>query len=170
MTDDTPVVDVEPLKTIVVGYDGTRPAERALARAAELARAFAATVVVADVAAPEPVETTPPGAFGLTPYYGFPTGRDMHGDDALWREHRGRVEALLARHGVRHEFAGVVGQPAAEIVDVAEQHDADLIVVGTREPGLLTRLLEGSTSQGVARRARCDVLIVHPSREEPPGS
>jgi nucleotide-binding universal stress UspA family protein len=63
---------------------------------------------------------------------------------------------------VTHEFAGVVGQPSAEIVDVAERRGADLIVVGTREPGFLERLLEGSVSQGVARRAHCDVLIVHP--------
>lgn len=168
MTDDAPAVDIEQLKTIVVGYDGTRPAERALARAAELARAFGATVVVADVAAPEPVEATPPGAFGLTPYYGFPSNPGVRTDDALWRQHRARVEALFARQGVRHEFAGVVGQPAAEIVDVAEQRNADLIVVGTREPSFLTRLLEGSISQGVARRARCDVLIVHPPRDAEP--
>ena len=48
-----------------------------------------------------------------------------------------------------------------EILDVADQHHADLIVVGTGEPGLLERLLGGSVSQGVARRAHCDVLIVH---------
>lgn len=42
------------MKTIVVGYDGTRSAERALRRAAELARVFESKVVVADVAAPEP--------------------------------------------------------------------------------------------------------------------
>ena len=68
----------------------------------------------------------------------------------------------LAETGVPHEFAGVVGQPVEEIVDVAERRHADLIVVGTREPGLLERLLGGSVSQAVARRARCDVLIVHP--------
>jgi nucleotide-binding universal stress UspA family protein len=55
-----------------------------------------------------------------------------------------------------------VGAAANEIVDVAEERDADLIVVGTHEPGFLDRLLAGSVSQGVARRAHCDVLIVHP--------
>ncbi|MGH3029448.1 MAG: universal stress protein [Gaiellaceae bacterium] len=71
------------------------------------------------------------------------------------------MQALFADRGVPVEFAGVSGQPAEEIVEVADEHRVDLIVVGTREPGFLERLLGGSVSQGVARRAHCDVLIVH---------
>jgi nucleotide-binding universal stress UspA family protein len=150
-----------PLNTIVVGYDGTQPAEQALARAAQLAQAFGASIIVADVAAPEPLEATP-GAFGYMPYYRYGAERSIETDEPLWQQHRARIESFLAETGVTHEFAGVVGQPSAEIVDVAERRGADLIVVGTREPGFLERLLEGSVSQGVARRAHCDVLIVHP--------
>ncbi|HZT14547.1 MAG TPA: universal stress protein [Gaiellaceae bacterium] len=153
------------LRTIVVGYDGTSPAERALARAAELARAFGSTVIVADVAAPAPVEAMP-GAFGLTPYLTTTPENELRVDEAMWQQHRGRVESFFADTGIAHEFDGVVGDPAAEIVDVAERRNADLIVVGTREPGLLDRLLAGSVSQGVARRARCDVLIVHPQLDD----
>jgi nucleotide-binding universal stress UspA family protein len=150
-----------PLETIVVGYDGTRPAERALVRAAQLARAFGARVVVADVAPPEPLQGTP-GAFGFMPYSSYTAERRVRTDEELWRQHRGRIETFFAETGVMHEFAGLVGQPVKEIVEVAERCDADLIVVGTRELGFLERLLEGSVSQGVARRAHRDVLIVHP--------
>jgi nucleotide-binding universal stress UspA family protein len=154
------------LKTIVVGYDGTRPAERALRRAAHLARAFGATVIVADVAAPEPLQATP-GAFGFPPYYPASLeGQGIRADEALWRRPRARIEAVFAETGVAHEFAGIVGEPAQEIVEVAERRGADLIVVGTREPGFLDRLFGGSVSQGVARRARCDVLIVHPAEDD----
>jgi nucleotide-binding universal stress UspA family protein len=150
-----------PFQTIVVGYDGTREAEHALTRAASLAQAFTAKIVVIDVASPAPIESVD-GAFGLTPYSYPAAEAAQKAGEALWRSHRARVEAFLAAAGVPVEFAGVVGQPVGEIVDVAEQHGADLIVVGTREAGLLERLLGGSVSQGVARHAHCDVLIVHP--------
>lgn len=154
------------MKTILAGYDGTRSAERALERVVELARAFDSRVVVVSVAAPAPL-TTAPGAFGLAPYYAPRTLElEERADEALWERHRGRVEALFAAAGVPVEFTGATGRPADEIVELAERHDADLIVVGTREPGFVERLLGGSVSQGVARQARCDVLIVHPPEED----
>jgi len=148
------------MQTIVVGYDGTIPAEWALRRAATLAEAFGSKIVVADVAAPEPLQGSP-GAFGFTPYAVEPAAPGRLTDEALWQRHRASIESFFAASGIPHEFSGVVGEPVHEIVEAAERHDADLIVVGTREPGFLDRLLEGSVSQGVARRARCDVLIVH---------
>jgi nucleotide-binding universal stress UspA family protein len=153
------------LRTIVLGYDGTRSAERALARAASIAQAFGAKIVVADVAAPQPVQAAP-GAFGLVPYYEYSADIGLRADAVRWREHRARIESLLGGRGIDFEFAGVVGEPAAEITDVAEQRAADLIVVGTRQAGFLERLFGGSVSEGVARRAHCDVLVVHPADGE----
>ena len=157
------------MDTIVVGYDGTRAAERALARAAELAQAFGGRVAVVTVSAPEPDPLATRGAFGLLPYYYPPTPEELgqaRPDEELLAQHRDRVEAFLAEAGVPAEFEGLSGQPAESIVEAAERRDADLIVVGTREPGFVDRLLTGSVSQAVARRARCDVLIVHPPPED----
>jgi nucleotide-binding universal stress UspA family protein len=158
------------MKTILVGYDGTRPAERALNRAAELAQAFDSRVVVVSVAPPQPIDPmAATGAFGLMPSYSYrveePAEPVQRRDEALWQQHRERVQALLAGAGIPVEFVGVGGEPAETIVEVAENQQADLIVVGTREPGFLERLLRGSVSEGVARRAHCDVLIVHPADE-----
>jgi nucleotide-binding universal stress UspA family protein len=157
------------VKTILVGYDGTRSAERALLRVSELARAFGSRVVVASVAPAEPLPALGVGAFGLTPYLAEGArepGAASDAAEALWQEHRERVRVFFAADGIPVEFADVVGHPADELVALAEQHDADLIVVGTREPGFLERLLGGSVSQDVARRAHRDVLIVHPESKE----
>jgi nucleotide-binding universal stress UspA family protein len=157
-------------KTIVVGYDGTAPAERALQRAVEYACAFAAQVLVVSVAAPQPpAEVGAPGAFGLAPYYAYPAeglGEPAERNEQLWEQHRERVRALFADADLHVEFAGVAGEPAQELIEAADHRAAELIVVGTREPGFLERLLGGSVSQDVARRARCDVLIVHPGNEQ----
>ena len=148
-------------ESIVVGYDGTEPAEHALARAAALSKAAGGKLVVVDVAGAMPLDGSD-GAFGLTPYsypYASVEAAEL-ADDALWKVHRRKVEAFLAERGVEAEFAGVVGQAAGELVDVAEQRNAGLIVVGTRDPGMLERVLGGSVSRGVAKHAHCDVLIV----------
>jgi len=148
---------------------GRTPAERALRRAAEYARTFDANVVVVSVAAPRPLaDVGASGAFGLMPYYAYPAeglGQPAERDEQLWEQHRERVRALFSDAEVEAEFAGVAGDPAEELIDAAKQRQADLIVVGTHEPGFLERLLAGSVSQDVARRARCDVLIVHPASE-----
>ena len=150
------------MRTIVVGYDGTRPAEEALRRATELAQPLGASVVVVDVAAPEvPIPAT--GAFGLMPYT-LPPESDVLPEEELWDRHRAHAKAVLEEHGVPHEFTGVIGRPAEEIIDAAERRQADLIVVGTRDLGFLDRLLGGSVSEDVARGAPCDVLIVRPPR------
>ena len=48
-----------------------------------------------------------------------------------------------------------------EIIEVADEHRADLIVIGTHEAGVLRRLFRGEVSDGIVRKAHCDVLVVH---------
>jgi len=148
-------------QTIVVGYDGTRSAELALGRAALIAGRASSKLVVVDVVPPMPVDGID-GAYGLTPYSYPSIETQQHTEEAIWKQHREKAEAFLSSAGVDYEFAGVVGQPAGELVDVAAQRQAGLIVVGTREPGFFERMFGGSVSQGVAKHAHCDVLIVHP--------
>jgi nucleotide-binding universal stress UspA family protein len=152
-------------QTIVVGYDGTRSAELALARAALIAGRAGSKLVVVDVVPPMPVEGVD-GAYGLMPYSYPSIETSQATDEAIWKAHREKAEQFLSAGGVDYEFAGVVGQPAGELVDVAAQRQAGLIVVGTREPGFFERMFGGSVSQGVAKHAHCDVLIVHPPDAE----
>jgi nucleotide-binding universal stress UspA family protein len=144
------------VNTILVGYDGSRAAEQALGRVAELARALDSKVVVVSVAAPAPA-----GAYGLVPYVYVPSESELESDEAVQHDRREHVRAFFAGRGLGVEFEGVTGPPAEEILELADRHRADLIVVGTREAGLLERLLGGSVSQCIARKAHCDVLVVH---------
>ena len=137
------------MQTIVVGYDEGEPAKRALARAAELAKAFGGKLVVTSVA-----RAFVPAGHGLGP-------EDPLDTIAEHDEQLRHAAALVAEHGLEGDFVTILGDPAHEILRIAEKHDADLIVVGTREPGLLSRLFGLSVSGNVQRHAHCDVLIVH---------
>jgi nucleotide-binding universal stress UspA family protein len=137
------------MQKIVVGYDGTAPADQALERAAELAEAFGAQLIVTSVA---PVHATLPR--GTSPIDPTDTPEDHHAELA-------QAQQKLAARNVRAQYQPAIGEPADTIVEVAEQVGADLIVVGSRELNLVRRLLGQSVSESVQRQAHCDVLIVH---------
>jgi nucleotide-binding universal stress UspA family protein len=149
------------VKRIVVGYDGSEGAQRALDRAADLAQAFGSELIVASVITP--VDLVPVGetvTMPLAPLVAPAIDPELEAE--RWQEIADEARRRLGERGLTAEIVSPVGDAANEIVDVAEERDADLIVVGTHEPGFLDRLLARSVSQGVARRAHCDVLIVHP--------
>ena len=139
------------MKTILVAYDGSEAAGRALSRTSDLALAFDSRVLVVTV---EPIQAlaAASGAGGVPPVAELEDWAV-----GLLEEARQRLEA----RGVEADFLARVGDPAAAIVELAESHGADLVVTGTNEPGFFERLLAGSVSEAVSRRAPCDVLIVH---------
>jgi len=138
------------MKTIVVGYDDTDPAKRALARAADLGEAFGAKLVVTSVA---PLSATG-AARGFGPV-------DPTDPPERHQEELAHAREYLGTRKVDAEYVPAVGELAETIVAAAEESGADLIVVGSREVGVIQRLLGQSVSQSVARHAHTDVLIVH---------
>lgn len=62
--------------------------------------------------------------------------------------------------GVEYEVRGAVGDPAARVVAMAEDHDADFVVVGGRNQSSARRALFGSVSQEILESVRCPVISV----------
>ena len=71
------------------------------------------------------------------------------------------ARAALAPRGLPIETDIAVGDAKTEIVRVAEESEAGLIVLGARGLGPIKRFLLGGVSQSVARHAPCPVLVVN---------
>lgn len=137
------------MKKIVLGYDDTDASKRALERAAQLTKAFGSELVVISVAP-------------LAPGVGRSSGPlDSTDPPEKHAEELAQAKEYLDGEGITAEFAPAVGYPADTIVELAQERGADLIVVGTREPSFLQRVLGQSVSDSVSHKAHCDVLIVH---------
>ena len=124
---------------ILLAYNDTDVSNRALDRAAQLAKLYDAKLVVTSVT-PVAVGDAP----DMTP------GAELR-----------RADELLRAKSVEPELVEAVGEIALAIVEAADKHDAGLIVIGTREPSQVERMLGHSVSEQVQRMAHCDVLIVH---------
>ena len=138
-------------KNILVGVDGSEPSLRAVEKAAELARSLNAHLVVVTAFDPIP------------PYLGSP-----YLEEAMAKQTE-KAEEILAKARERIgdfpegqlETEAIEGSAAEVILDAAEVHKADLIVLGTRGISGIAALLLGSEALKVASHAKCPVMLVH---------
>jgi nucleotide-binding universal stress UspA family protein len=135
---------------IVLAYDESEAAKRALERAAQVAKALGSELIVTSVA---PVMIN----IGRSAGPGDPTDPPEAHVEEL-----NHARSYLEREGIQAEYLPAMGDPAQTIAEVAKQRGADLIVLGTHEPGLLGRMFGQSVTEAVAHRVHCDVLVVHP--------
>ena len=135
------------LREIGVGYDGSPESEHALSVARMLAGASGAKLSALEAVSLPSDAFLGPGAVDNTP------GR-------LLKDARGRIAAF----GDVKPYAAY-GQPAEELALYSAS--LDLLIVGSRGYGPIGRLIHGSTSQQLARSARCPLLVLtrtaHPS-------
>ncbi len=161
------------MDTIVVGFDGSESSKRALARAAELAQALSARLVVVSVGRSSRAPVAVPVAELETAFVPSPVGGAMPAGQALpepapeqpepkelAQRQLEQARMALARRQVEAEYVAEVGSPAERLLDVAEARGADLVVVGSPRRSLLERLRARPVDGAVARRAKQDVLLV----------
>ncbi len=142
-------------KSIVVGTDGSDTAGQAVHQAVDLARAVGAKIEL--VSAYEPV-----------PAQRLREERREAPEDLQWAiSPREDVDATLDAAAKIVREAGVAvdiyprqGDPADAILDVAEEREADLIVVGNKGMTGAKRFLLGSVPNKVSHHAPCSVMII----------
>ena len=141
--------------SIVVGTDGSDTAKEAVRQATDLAKAVGARIDL--VSAFEPV-----GNQRLR------EERQQVPEDMQWMVHaREDVEATLSEAADQIREAGVEvetfsrqGDPADAILDVAEEKNSDLIIVGNKGMSGAKRFLLGSVPNKVSHHAPCSVMII----------
>jgi nucleotide-binding universal stress UspA family protein len=144
------------LRRIVVGIDGSPESDAALALAMELGARADRLDVVAVVDERLPTNMVPVGgAIEIVQW------------DEIVAARRAHAERLVA--AVPGDFPREIriGDPAQELAHVAQE--ADLLVVGSRRWGPLSRLVVGSTGEELMRETPCSLLLVpRPAKVDAP--
>ncbi len=133
------------MKKILVAVDGSEPSKRACRMAKDLAFKFDSDIILVNVV---------PGlvcrACGITT---FPN--EIKGSKEMLLEFKEGFEDI----GERVETLCLQGDIASEILACAKREQVDLIVMGSRGPGVLSRTLLGSVSNKVVNSSNVSVLI-----------
>lgn len=138
------------ISSILLAIDGSAPSQRAMDMAASLALRFRSKITVLHAYTPTPINggrhsympsacSTPDEAQALTD----------------------QVASQLRKIGVAEVETAVVEGPAVNVIlGAAEDHQADMIVIGARGVSAWQGVPLGSVSMAVTQRAACPVLVV----------
>jgi nucleotide-binding universal stress UspA family protein len=147
------------IKTILLTTDFSDTAARAVEPAVALARRFGARLVLTFVEE----DRLPP----LVVEYMAVGVEDVLSQQVDRAKTRLEEFAAAQLSGVEDlELVIGVGTPHVEIVRLAEEKHADLVVIATHGRGFISHAILGSTAERVLRRAHCPVLVVREPGEE----
>ena len=140
---------------ILLATDGSEDAKLAATTAVDVANSTSSELHIVLVEEPVYAYVDPSG-------YAFSTSAELVHE--LEQQARMRLDAEVQKRrsagGAVAEAHLRVGAADAEIVDLAEDIGAGLIVMGSRGLGGIRRALMGSVSDSVVRHAHCPVLVV----------
>ncbi|HEX3173770.1 MAG TPA: universal stress protein [Solirubrobacterales bacterium] len=140
---------------IVVGTDGSDTAAEAVRQAVDLAKIAGATVSIVSAYQPVSKRRLEGEQQGVPADVQYEIGPREDVNLVL-----DAVAASARKEGVEVQTHPVEGDPAEAILNVAEETDADLIVVGNKGMTGARRFLLGSVPNNVSHHAPCSVMIV----------
>jgi nucleotide-binding universal stress UspA family protein len=141
------------IRSIVVGTDGSDTADVAVKQAGDLARSTGATLHIVSAYS----TAVPPRLGGAdAPEQGAWAGTP----DATVRAMLDRAAGSLHAKGVECECHARKGDPSEALLKVAEEQEADVIIVGNKGMHGSRRFLLGSVPDKISHHAGCSVLIV----------
>lgn len=133
---------------ILVAYDGSSQSQKAFDYALDLSVKYSAPLAVLSVARP----TEPPVNVEIQAVLEHAT--------EYFRSHFEKMKTRAAAVGISASFEVRVGHPAEQVVHMADEIKADVIVMGHRGEGLLQKWLLGSVAKRVLSYAHCTVIVV----------
>src|SRR5258708_31432435 len=142
--------------TILVGTDGSSSSFLAVEKAAGLAAATGATLLLASAYHPMPEKERLSAADRLGDL-AYKVQGSTPAEDAL----RAARERAVAAGAKDIDQVAVEGDAVDVIAKIASERGADLVVVGNRGLNSLAGRLLGSVPANLSHRSPCDVLIVH---------
>ncbi|AAK42888.1 universal stress protein [Saccharolobus solfataricus] len=138
------------MKRILVGYDGSENAERALDFAIELASKFSARLFVVEV-------------IDLTLFYNTGILPPLEATKSLEERAKKDVKRAIEKaksKGVNAEGITVEGDPANSILQFATDNQIDVIVIGSRGLSKVQRIFLGSVSNKIVQESKVPVVVV----------
>lgn len=142
------------LDNILLATDGSKSSEAAAATTAKIAGQFGSRLHLVHV----------------TPVHSFYScyGEGESDTLSIFEEDDERARSLLERQAEKLRSEGVnveqthlrIGEPDAEVVALAEEIGADLVVAGSHGTGAMKRATIGRVSESIVRHAHCPVLVV----------
>ena len=131
------------MQKLLLAYDGTEHARRALELAALMTQKFGASLTVLSVV------PTRPGRAPIDPW----DDTEVHTQELL------EAGRLLREQGIEPRLVESAGNVPERIEEIAAQGDFDAIIVGSRGLSMLGRALQGSVSEHVAANAETTVIV-----------
>jgi nucleotide-binding universal stress UspA family protein len=149
MSTQTPSKDDLDIRRILVAVDLSPHSERTAIYAANFAKSFGASITLAHIFATEPVRTLNANE--------TPAEEERHNTERKLSELVGKIRRIYPKCEMRFRN----GDPAEEIVGLAQDMAADLIITASHHPGFLARLFAWDQAPRILHRAHCPVLVYH---------